>query len=37
MGQKVHPYSLRVKINKDWKSKWYFDKNYILQFFMKIF
>ncbi len=26
MGQKVHPYSLRVKINKDWKSKWYFDK-----------
>ncbi|QFP41863.1 30S ribosomal protein S3 [Borrelia miyamotoi] len=26
MGQKVHPYSLRLKINKDWKSKWYFDK-----------
>ncbi|AYE36352.1 30S ribosomal protein S3 [Borrelia turcica IST7] len=26
MGQKVHPYSLRIKINKDWKSKWYFDK-----------
>ncbi|AFI31270.1 30S ribosomal protein S3 [Borrelia crocidurae] len=26
MGQKVHPYSLRIKINRDWKSKWYFDK-----------
>ncbi|AHH08463.1 SSU ribosomal protein S3P [Borrelia anserina BA2] len=24
MGQKVHPYSLRIKINRDWKSKWYF-------------
>jgi small subunit ribosomal protein S3 len=25
MGQKVHPYGLRLKINKTWKSKWYVD------------
>jgi small subunit ribosomal protein S3 len=23
MGQKVHPYGLRLGINKDWKSRWY--------------
>lgn len=23
MGQKVHPYSLRLGINKGWKSRWY--------------
>lgn len=25
MGQKVHPYGIRIGINKDWKSKWYVD------------
>ncbi len=25
MGQKVHPYGIRLKINKTWKSKWYVD------------
>ncbi|MBN2735498.1 MAG: 30S ribosomal protein S3 [Spirochaetales bacterium] len=25
MGQKVHPYSIRLGINKSWKSKWYVD------------
>ncbi|MFP4472306.1 MAG: 30S ribosomal protein S3 [Candidatus Omnitrophota bacterium] len=25
MGQKVHPYILRVGINKDWRSVWYAD------------
>lgn len=28
MGQKVHPYGLRLGIIKDWESKWYADKNY---------
>lgn len=23
MGQKVHPYGLRLGINKKWKSTWY--------------
>jgi len=25
VGQKVHPYGLRIGINKSWKSKWYVD------------
>ena len=25
MGQKVHPYGIRIGINKGWKSKWYVD------------
>jgi small subunit ribosomal protein S3 len=25
MGQKVHPYGLRLGINKTWKSRWYVD------------
>lgn len=25
MGQKVHPYSIRLNINKTWKSKWFVD------------
>lgn len=25
MGQKVNPYSLRIGINRTWKSKWYID------------
>lgn len=29
MGQKVHPYGLRLGINKTWKSKWYVNpRNY---------
>jgi small subunit ribosomal protein S3 len=28
LGQKVHPYSLRLGIVKDWAAKWYDDKNY---------
>ena len=29
MGQKVHPYSFRLGISTDWKSKWYSDKEYV--------
>lgn len=29
MGQKTHPYSLRLGIVTDWKSKWYSDKDYV--------
>ena len=29
MGQKVHPYSFRLGIVNDWKSKWYSDKDYV--------
>ena len=28
MGQKIHPYGMRLGIIKTWKSKWYQDKNY---------
>ncbi len=28
MGQKVSPIGLRVGINRDWKSRWYADKEY---------
>lgn len=27
MGQKVNPISLRVAVNKDWRSRWYADKH----------
>jgi small subunit ribosomal protein S3 len=26
MGQKVNPISMRLQVNKDWRSKWYVDK-----------
>src|SRR5487761_1131092 len=26
MGQKVNPLSMRLQVNKDWRSKWYVDK-----------
>ena len=26
MGQKVNPISLRISVNKDWRSRWYADK-----------
>ena len=29
MGQKVHPYSFRLGIATDWKSKWFSDKEYV--------
>lgn len=29
MGQKIHPYSFRIGVIYDWKSKWYSDKNYV--------
>jgi len=29
MGQKIHPYSFRLGIITDWKSKWYSDKDYV--------
>ena len=29
MGQKVHPYSFRLGVVTDWKSKWYSDNNYV--------
>ncbi len=28
MGQKVHPYGFRLCVTKDWKSKWYSEKEY---------
>lgn len=29
MGQKINPYSFRLGIVTDWKSKWYSDKDYV--------
>jgi small subunit ribosomal protein S3 len=29
MGQKIHPYSFRIGVVYDWKSKWYSDKDYV--------
>lgn len=29
MGQKTHPYSFRIGVVTDWKSKWYSDKDYV--------
>lgn len=29
MGQKVHPYSFRIGVVTDWKSKWYSEKDYV--------
>jgi small subunit ribosomal protein S3 len=29
MGQKVHPYSFRLGITTDWKSKWFSNKEYV--------
>lgn len=31
MGQKIHPYGLRLGIVTDWKSRWYSDKDYASQ------
>jgi small subunit ribosomal protein S3 len=31
MGQKIHPYGLRLGIVTDWKSRWYSDKMYASQ------
>jgi small subunit ribosomal protein S3 len=31
MGQKTHPYGLRLGIVTDWKSRWYSDKEYAAQ------
>jgi small subunit ribosomal protein S3 len=31
MGQKTHPYGLRLGIVTDWKSRWYSDKDYAAQ------
>lgn len=28
MGQKVHPYSFRLGVTTDWKSKWFSEKDY---------
>jgi small subunit ribosomal protein S3 len=28
LGQKVHPYGFRLGINRDWRAKWYAEKNY---------
>lgn len=28
MGQKTHPIGFRLGISKDWKSKWFDEKNY---------
>jgi len=29
MGQKVHPYSFRLGVSTDWKSKWFSNKEYV--------
>lgn len=29
MGQKVHPYSFRLGVTTDWKSKWFSKKDYV--------
>jgi len=29
MGQKTHPYSFRLGVVTDWKSKWYSDRDYV--------
>ncbi len=31
MGQKIHPYGLRLGIVTDWKSRWYSEKGYAFQ------
>ncbi|MFH1105078.1 MAG: 30S ribosomal protein S3 [Actinomycetota bacterium] len=31
MGQKIHPYGLRLGIVTDWKSRWYSEKDYAKQ------
>ena len=31
MGQKIHPYGLRLGIVTDWKSRWYSETNYAAQ------
>jgi small subunit ribosomal protein S3 len=38
LGQKVHPYGFRVGITKDWKSRWYANRDYakLLQEDLKI-
>ncbi len=28
MGQKVHPYGLRLGFNKTWRSRWFADRAY---------
>ncbi|HOO46341.1 MAG TPA: 30S ribosomal protein S3, partial [Deltaproteobacteria bacterium] len=28
MGQKIHPYGFRLGITKDWKARWYAEKNF---------
>ena len=33
MGQKIHPYGLRLGIVTDWKSRWYSDRDYASQVF----
>jgi small subunit ribosomal protein S3 len=32
MGQKVNPISMRLQVNKDWRSKWFVDKRYYAAF-----
>jgi small subunit ribosomal protein S3 len=28
VGQKIHPYGFRLGVTKDWKAKWYAEKNF---------
>lgn len=32
MGQKVNPISMRLQVNKDWRSKWFADKREYVKF-----
>jgi small subunit ribosomal protein S3 len=32
MGQKVNPISMRLQVNKDWRSKWFVEKRHYAEF-----
>ncbi len=32
MGQKVHPYGFRLGYNKTWRSRWYAERDYGMNF-----
>ena len=34
MGQKVNPISMRLQVNKDWRSKWFVDKREYAKFLL---
>ncbi len=36
MGQKVNPITMRLQVNKDWRSKWFVDKRDYAKFLRMI-